>query len=124
MIRIIMCITLLSAALINSGCSRFGQDMITGYLYTNTKVPYSIDLNNTPASDISGQSSVVRIKEPFTDLGIYTELNSNAIGDIARKNGMSKVYFADLETFSILSIWRSEALVIYGEKADKEVTAN
>jgi hypothetical protein len=120
----ILCLFLLTTALVASGCSRFGQDMVTGYLYTNTRAPYSIDLDNTPVSDVSGKSSVLRIKEPFTDLGIYTELNSNAIGDIARKNGMDKVYFADLETFSIFSVWRSQSLVIYGEKVEEEVAAN
>jgi len=107
---------ILAGALILGGCSRFGQDAVTGYLYTNTRVPYSIDLNNTPVSELNGQSSVLRIKEPLTSLGLYTELSSNAIGDIARKNGMQKVYFADLETFSLFSIWRTQTLVIYGEK--------
>ena len=87
-------------------------------------MPYSIDLDNTPVSDASGKSTILRIREPFTDLGIYTELNSNAIGDIARKNGLEKVYFADLETFSIFSVWRTNTLVIYGEKSKVELTAD
>ena len=58
--------------LLLSGCSRFGRDMVSGYLYTNITVPYSVDLDNTPVSTLSGKNSVVRIREPFTDFGIYT----------------------------------------------------
>ena len=121
---LLLLLLLLASALINGGCSRFGQDVVTGYLYTNTRVPYSVDLNNTRVSDLNGQSTVLRIKEPFTSLGLYTELSSNAIGDIASKNGMDKVYFADLETFSIFSIWRTQTLVIYGEKADGDISTD
>jgi len=117
-------LALLAIALLTGGCSRFGQDAVSGYLYTNTRTPYSIDLDNTPVSSDSGKSSVLRIREPFTDLGVYTEINSNAIGDIARKNGMQKVYFADLETFSIFSVWRNQTLVIYGEKDKQTATTD
>jgi len=106
---------LLAAALLLGGCAVAGQDPITGYLVTNTTVPYTLDLDNTPVTAASGKSTIVRIREPFTNVGVYTELNSNAIGDIARENGLQKVYFADLETFSIFSIWRSHTLIIYGE---------
>ena len=107
---------LLAAALLLSGCSVLGQDPISGYLVTNTTVPFTLDLDNTPVTSTKGESAIVRIREPFTNVGVYTELNTTAIGDIARENGLQKVYFADLKTFSIFSIWRTHTLVIYGEK--------
>ena len=123
-LRNIVLVLLMAATLLMSGCSRFGQDQVSGYLFTKTIVPYSIDLNNTPAGDASGKSKTLRIREPFTNLGVYTELNTNAIGDIALKNGMDKVYFADLEVFSIFSVWRTQTLVIYGERSEPELTKN
>ena len=84
-------------------------------------VPYTTDLNNTPVPDSSASSSIVRIREPFTQAGVYTELNSNAIADIGRENGLETVYFADMKTFSIFSVWRTQTLVIYGEKSTEEV---
>ncbi len=117
-------LALLTTTLLLCGCSRFGQDPVNGYLYTNTTVPYSADLDNTPAGDAIGKSKVFRIRDPFTNLGVYTEINTNAIGDIARNNGISKVYYADLETFSIFSIWRTQTLVIYGEKDAMAITEN
>jgi len=94
-----------------------GQDPLPGLLVTYTTVPYTLDLDDTPVVDGSGRSSIVRIREPFTGIGIYTEINSNAIADIAQKHGLEKVYFADLKTFSLFSIWRTHTLILYGEPA-------
>ena len=41
--------------------------------------------------------------------------DSNGIGDIARKNGLEAIYFADLETFSILGIWSQYRVHVYGK---------
>ncbi len=103
------------------GCSVLGQDPVSGYLFTSMTVPYSVDLNNTPVPDRSGSGSIVRIREPITQAGLYTELNTNAIADIGRKYGLEKVYFADMKTFSIFSVWRTQTLILYGEGIDREV---
>ena len=103
-------------AILLSGCAVLGQDPITGYLVTNTVVPYTLDLDETPVVEGRGEGSIIRIREPFTNIGLYSEVSTNAIGEIARERGLQKVYFADLETFTIFSIWRSHTLVIYGEE--------
>jgi len=41
--------------------------------------------------------------------------DSNAIGDIARKNGINTLYYADLETLSVLTIWRQYTVHVYGQ---------
>ena len=41
--------------------------------------------------------------------------DSAAIGDIAKKNGMTELYFADVETFSILHIWNQYTVHVYGK---------
>ena len=101
------------------GCLAVGRvdsSILRGKIFTHVRIPYTIDLHNTPVTDIPSDGKIIRIKEPVSGYGFYTELNSNAIGEIAKKHGISKVYFADLEIFSVLGVWRHEKLHIYGEK--------
>lgn len=94
------------------GC---GTRPLVGLIYTKVKMPLSRDLNLSPLKENAGIGKVIKIKEPISGYGIYAELNSNAIGEIAKKHGISKVYFADRELFSILGIWTTEKVIIYGE---------
>ena len=103
------------ATLLLTGCTILGQDPIAGYLVTHTTVPYTADLHDTPFTGDGRGNTIVRIRKPFSGYGIYTELNSNAIGDIGREHGLETVYFADLQTFSLFSVWRSQTLILYGE---------
>jgi hypothetical protein len=86
-----------------------------GLIYTRIRVPYTINLDNTPVGAKAGEGRIVQINEPFTGYSAYTRFDSNAIGDIAIKKGFKKVYFADVEIFSILGIWKHEKLYLYGE---------
>ncbi len=100
------------------GCLAVGRvdsSILRGKIFTHVRIPYTTDLHNTPVTDIHSDGIIIRIEEPVSGYGFYTELNSTAIGDIAKKHGLSKVYFADLEIFSILGVWRHEKLHIYGE---------
>ena len=83
--------------------------------FVRIKVPLSGDLVNTPVIEIHSEGKVVQVKEPFSGSGFYARWDSNAIGDIAQSYGLKKVYFADMEIFSILGIWRHEKVLIYGE---------
>ncbi len=87
---------------------------LKGDIFTNIG-PYKTELHNTPVTDSQSHGMIIHIEEPISGYGLYTELNSNAIGDIAKKHGLSKVYFADLEIFDVLGIWHHEKLHIYGE---------
>ena len=95
------------------GC---GTGPLVGLVYTKVKMPLSRDLNASPLKENDGSGKVIKIKEPISGYGIYTELNSNAIGEIAKKHGISTVYFADQERFSVLGIWTTTEVIIYGEK--------
>ncbi len=101
-----------------TGClsvGRISNRTLTGLLFTKIKVPYTVNLDNTPAGLNPSEGKVLQINEPFSGYGFYTRVDSNAIGDIAQKHGLKKIYFADLEIFSILGIWRHEKIYIYGE---------
>jgi hypothetical protein len=41
--------------------------------------------------------------------------DSNAIGDIARKRGINEIYFADLETLRVLTVWNQYTVHVYGK---------
>jgi len=78
--------------------------------------PYTTDLHNTKITDMEGFGTIFHIQEPISGYNIYIEFNSNAIGDIAKKHGLTKVYFADIEIFEVLGgIWQHKRLHIYGE---------
>ena len=99
-----------------SGC---GTGPLVGLVYTNVKLPLTQNLNATPVPDSLPQSDrIIEIKEPFSGLGLYARVNSNALGDIARQNGVDPLYFADREVFSILGIWKIRRILLYGETAD------
>ena len=102
-----------------SGCMGLARDLVVGnlngFIYTKIKVPYTVNLDNTPVVLNEGKGKIVQINEPLTGYDIHTRFNSNAIADIAEKYGFKKVYFADVEYFSILGIWEYEKLFLYGE---------
>ncbi len=88
---------------------------LKGDIFTNVG-PYKTDLHNTPVTDSQSHGIIIHIEEPISGYGLYAEFNSNSIGDIAKKHGLTKVYFADIEIFNVLGIWKHEKLHIYGEK--------
>ena len=87
---------------------------LKGDIFTNVG-PYKTELHNTPVTDSQSHGMIIHIEEPISGYGLYTELNSNAIGDIAKKHGLTKVYFADIEIFDVLGIWHHEKIHLYGE---------
>ena len=95
-----------------------GCGMITpsGYIYTNIKLPLTKNLNHTPVPTPDAPTGrVLEVKEPFSGFGFYARVDSNAIGDIAKKSGMETLYFADQEIFSILGVWTTTRTILYGE---------
>ena len=92
-----------------------GSDSLKGYVFKFVRVPLTINLDNTPVTIFQSNGKIIKIEEPFSSYGFYAEFNSNAIGDIAKKHGLNKVYFADLEIFSILGIFKYNEVHIYGE---------
>jgi (2Fe-2S) ferredoxin len=115
--------TLLLAVFIALCLNACGTGPLVGIVYTNVKLPLTRNLNATPVPAGQPQSDrVIEIKEPFTGFGLYARVNSNAIGDIARKNQMVSLYFADQEVFSILGIWKTHRVFLYGENIDGTVS--
>ena len=115
---------LLMAAALALGLTACGTGPLVGLVYTNVKLPLTRDLHATPVPTAPPRSKgVIESKEPITGLGLYARVNSNAIGDIARQNGIDRLYFADQEVFSILGIWKTHRVILYGEQKKDHATA-
>ncbi len=89
-----------------------------GLIYTHKTVPLDVNLSQTPAAKIRdkcilrrGHANIKHIKYQY-----YMDVrwDSNAIGDIAKANGLTTVYYADIETFSILGVWNQYTVHVYG----------
>ena len=101
------------------GCLAVGRvdsSILRGKIFTHIRVPYTTDIHNTPVTDTHSNGIIIHIEEPVSGYGLYAKFNSIAIGDIAKQHGLSKVYFADIEFFNVLGIWKHEKLHLYGEK--------
>jgi len=102
-------VLVLGLSLILSGCT-------SGLIYTHTVRPLDLNHENTPTAEKIGQSDVRYLNIPLIARGQLSFLwNSNAIGDIARKNGLKTIYYADIEVLSILTIWNQYTVHVYGE---------
>lgn len=87
-----------------------------GIVYTNMRLPLTRNLHQTPTPlEAPNTGRTLEIKEPITGLGLYVQVDSNAIGEIAQRNGMQTLYFADRQFFSILGIWTTDKTILYGE---------
>lgn len=85
----------------------------TGIIYTHTYQPLTLDMHKTPMVTNSSEGDIKHLSIPFTYLSVASD--SNAIGDIARKNGLKELYFADLETRSFFTIWNQYWVHVYGK---------
>jgi hypothetical protein len=109
-----LCGSTLAVALIVglSGCGVVSR----GLLYTDTVQPLCRDLRATDLGGKVGAGSSKRVEIPTTQIDLSAEWDSRAIGDIARKHGISVVHGCDSRRQSyVLGIWRRDEVIIYGE---------
>ncbi len=91
-------------AFLLSGCGK-------GIIYTHTMEPLSLDMYQTKVVQSEGTGNIKHIQ--VSPVGVAWD--SVAFGDIAKKNGMNELYFADLETFQVLGIWNRYTVHLYGK---------
>jgi hypothetical protein len=90
--------------LLVSGCG-------VGIIYTHTYQPLTADMHQTPVVQTEKAGNIKHIQVGMAGVA----WDSAAIGDIAKKNGLTEVYSADLETFKILGIWNQYTVHVYGK---------
>ena len=106
----------LVVALLVSGCmagqmSGMMPGQTPGLIYTHTWQPLTDDMHRTAVGSASGAGDVKHLALCMASVA----WDSAAIGDIAKKQGLKELYFADLESFSILSIWNRYTVHVYGK---------
>lgn len=84
---------------------------ISGLIYQHTTAPLSVNFKDTPVGALEG-------KDDAKDLNLgYVRIvwDGNDIGGAARNAGINEIYYADVEEFSILGIWRQTYAHVYGK---------
>lgn len=120
--KITISIIILLALALSMGCggvwTRTRVIPPQGLLFSSVKAPVSINFDNTPAgrqlSRVS-QSSTYYFRD-FIITGMDFSWGSVGINEIARKGGLSRVYFADYEYLNILGIYAQFTINVYGAR--------
>ena len=86
-----------------SGCT-------TARVYHHVTLPLDVNFRDTPVTDLNAGGNTKQFR-------YYVDFNwdSNGIGDIAKKAGFKKVYYADRTVLSVLGIWKQVFVTVYGE---------
>ena len=85
-----------------------------GLVYTHFTQPLTTHFNRTPVGD--GFVAEGNVKELRYNAYLRVLWDENSIGSIAKQAGFSEIYYADLETFSVLGIWTQYHVHVYGIK--------
>lgn len=99
----VLLVTFLIPVVFSFGCA-------SGILYTHTVEPLAYARHPAPVVEAGKQGDIKHIQ--FQVVGAMW--GDDALGDIARKNGMKEIYYADLERLAVLIIWRQYTVHIYG----------
>ena len=98
-------LSILALVLVLTGCT-------SGLIYTHITTPLDVNLNNTPV--FTGRTGTAKGDTKRIRYYVDIEWDSNAIGDIMKRAGLTEVYYADLETLSVLGIWTQRYVIVYG----------
>ena len=101
---------ILALALSLAGCAA------QGLLYSRVTAPATRDFDRTPVGSKRLVIALHRVQEPVSGYGISAEWETDRVKMAAQRVGITNLYFADMQTFSILrGIYRKRTLIVYGE---------
>ena len=103
--RLVPTATLLACPLLIGGCG-------IGLIYTHRTTPLTTDFHQTPVGTDTGDGDVKTIR-----YYLQVQWDENGIGEIAKRNGIDEIYYADLETLSVFGIWNRAYVRIHGKRA-------
>ncbi|MEX2208466.1 MAG: TRL domain-containing protein [Myxococcota bacterium] len=83
-----------------------------GLIYTHVTRPLTINFDRTPVAN--GSHAKGDVKELRYNAYLRVLWDENSIGSIAKEAGFKEIYYADLETFSVLGIWTQYRVHVYG----------
>jgi hypothetical protein len=89
----------------------WGTGCVNGLIYTHVTRPLDLNFHQTEVHQEQSRDS-------WNTFQYYLRVDwgSAGLGDIAKKNGFTKIHYADLETLSILGIWTQSYAHVYGER--------
>ena len=103
-----MLVAMLSLA--TTGC--IGQ----GILYTRVVKPYSSDFHGAPAGGKTCRVNEHILREPVSGVNISASFTSRVVEEAAHMAGMTNIYYADVETLSVLKgIYERKTLILCGD---------
>jgi hypothetical protein len=87
-----------------------------GLIYTNTTTPLVTNMNATPANGKVVYTENEGFKVPLSRIPLSAQWRKDLVGEAAKANGLTTIYYADIERFSILGgIWQESSIRIVGE---------
>ena len=87
-----------------------------GILYTNITRPDTTSFNNSPVGSKTCRVNAHRLKEPITRVGLSGEWSSKIIDNAMQEAGMTKCYYVDVKTLSLLlGTYKRTTLILYGD---------
>jgi hypothetical protein len=86
-----------------------GGCIAQGAIYSHTTRPLMTNFDATPVAD-SGSRSDVKTVAFYVDV----KWGDGGIGAIAREKGIAEIYYADIETITVLRYWKQEFVRVYG----------
>jgi hypothetical protein len=90
--------------------------LLSGCFYVHTVQPLTVDMQHTPSAKVEKEGTIKTIGLPPIYGGYQLVAWGNAaIGEVAKQQGMTEVYYADLEIFRILWIWNEYTVHVYGK---------
>lgn len=87
-----------------------------GLIYTHVAEPLTTNFHATPVA--AGFVAKGDVKELRYNAYLRVIWDENSIGSLAKEAGLTEVYYADLETFSVLGIWTQYRVRVYGASAE------
>ena len=86
-----------------------------GLLYTRVTEPATLNFDKTPVGSKRVLIQSYRLQEPVTGYGVSTEWEADPVKTAARQAGVTNLFFADMQTLSILGVYRQRTLIVYGD---------
>ena len=100
----------LALSLLLAGCS--GGVLFNSGIYSHTVEPLTFNRNPTEVESTMPQANGDIRHIQFR---VFVEWGTNGIGDVARRNGIKTVYYADIERLRVLfGLWQQNIVHVYG----------
>lgn len=103
----VLLVAVLLVAVFLAGC------VAQGAIYSHTTRPLMTNFDATPVAD-SGSRSDVKTVAFYVDV----KWGDGGIGAIAREKGIAEIYYADIETITVLRYWKQEFVRVYGRPVE------